>query len=662
MGPVEVNQIKQLISSRRYEDASTIINKILEKNPRSAKALHLRGYIKALTQDAKLGIADIEEAVRLNPQDKEAWVDLGLFQKQAKNYDAALIALGKALNLGVDFIALVNLADLYLDIKDYAQAIKLYEAAFQFNDKDSTALYCCGIAYYHGEKYNEAAQYFHKALSINPREPGANYFLSSIYNLANHRLRALEFYKNELALNPSNVNVLISYGNALQYLGKVKEGLQYYSQGTRAQNSANLYSFLLYIMHHDPDTRDQHLLEAATECYTKCFLPLKQNILITTRENKAKNKIRLGFVSMHFRKSSAEFAALDIFKNLNREEFEIYFYSYTNFNHHDELTEEFKTLADSWTDINDMDLQTTVSKIQNDDIDILVDLVGHVKDNRLEIFACKPAPVQVSWLHYFGTTGLPEMDWVIANDHAIPPTAEQYYTEKVYRMPSVYVPHKSKFLDIKIDLDIPIRKNGYITFGSLNRFSKINSDVLNLWSQVLQETENSRLIMCAKVLMEDLMKEHIWNIFKQHGIAQERIILEPYPEIEAFYKKFNEIDVHLDPFPYGGGTTTFDASWMGVPTICLTGERWTSRFGLIILDAIGCGELVTSNQEEYIKLAKKFSNNPDLVEHYKKTLRDKFLSSDFFNYDKLTHDLEDAFRSIYSAAGLKTGVSLNAGI
>jgi predicted O-linked N-acetylglucosamine transferase (SPINDLY family) len=156
--------------------------------------------------------------------------------------------------------------------------------------------------------------------------------------------------------------------------------------------------------------------------------------------------------------------------------------------------------------------------------------------------------------------------------------------------------------------------------------------------------------MCAKVLTDKLMQKHIWWIFKQNGISEDRIILEPYPEIEAFYKKFNEIDIHLDPFPYNGGTTTFDSLWMGTPTINLLGDRWASRFGLMILDAIGCKELVAESPEEYLNLAIKFAQNPNLIETYKKTLREKFLNSGFFDYQQLTKDLEVAFKQIYASS------------
>jgi protein O-GlcNAc transferase len=645
----KLNQIKQFILSNDFKSASHLIDKLQNSQEEKSKVKYLKGFLASYSGNQQEGISLIESALAENPSDKEAWVDLGIIYRQASKFEQALEAFTKAHELGVDFITLSNLGDIHFDLQNYDQAIRYYGEAIKLNQNDFSVFFYLGVSLYNTSHYQDAYNVFVKCLELNPNSPKVNLFLGLIFSKHNQNFPAISYLKKELEIDSNNITANLSLGNNLQLIGEPEAATFYYQKGTLSNKTADAYSFLLYIMHHNPKVSDEDLYKVAQEYYKECLIPQIQKINNTPKpRTKINSKIRLGFVSMNFRQASAEFAVLDSFKNFNRDKFELFFYDFCPYNlPEDEITEEYKQIADKWTNIRSKELQEIVDTIRDDEIDILVDLVGHVKGNRLEIFACKPAPIQVSWLHYFGTTGLPEMDWVIANEEAISKEAERHYSERVYRIDGAYVTHKIKAMNIPLKESIAFEKNGYISFGSFNRFSKINSEVLSTWARILSEVKNSKLIFAAKALEEEAMANYINIFFENKGISKDRIIFRPYPEIYEFYRQFNDIDIHLDPFPYNGGTTSFDALYMGTPCINLVGKRWTERFGEIIFKETGCLELTAKSKDEYINKTIELSKDINRLKKYKKELRDKFLNSDFFNYKQLTINLEEAFESMY---------------
>lgn len=594
-------------------------------------------------------INDLKSNIDKNPLDRISWLNLGLFYREIKDYRNSLKALEKAHELGKDFVTYANLGDHYFELRDYAAAINYYAEAIQLNQNDFSVFFFLGVSLYNINRFQDALKVFSKCLELNPASQKINLFLGLIYSKFNQNFLAISHFKRELELNPDNASANSALGNALQLIGNADSAVHYYKKGTELNKTANAYSFLLYIMHHSPQVTDKDMFEVAQDFYQNILLPQKKSINLPEPKLVKKNKIRLGFVSMSYRKGTAEYAAIDTLKAINKEKFELYFYDFCPFNFEDdEVTDEYKALADKWIDIRNKDLRAVVDIISDDAVDILVDLVGHIKNNRMEIFACKPAPIQVSWLHYFGTTGIPEMDWLITNNEAVPNGVEKYYSERIYRIDGAYVPHKAKVSNIAMAEDLPFERNGYISFGSFNRFSKITIEVLELWAGILNSVESSRLIMSAKALEEESMQVYIHKIFAEKGISEDRLSLNPYPDLEEFYRQFNDVDIHLDPFPYNGGTTTFDSLYMGVPVVSLSGERWTCRFGQIIAKEVECMELIANTKEEYLCIVKDLAINTDKLKSYRKNLRDKFLKSDFFNYKKLAKNLEKAFEFMYN--------------
>ena len=230
--------------------------------------------------------------------------------------------------------------------------------------------------------------------------------------------------------------------------------------------------------------------------------------------------------------------------------------------------------------------------IQKDEIDILVDLAGHTANNRILVFARKPAPIQISWIGYLATTGLSTMDYKIADNYTDPPgKTEQFYTEKLMRLPEsflCYLPDK----DSPEVGPLPALSTGHITFGSFNNFAKVTSEVFALWAKILNELPDSRLILKGKSFRDKTTCQYAINMFTQRGIAAERITLQPSDPSPKHLESYNLVDIGLDTFPFNGAATTCEAMWMGVPVITLAGTAYHSRVGVSLLSNVGLPELI----------------------------------------------------------------------
>jgi predicted O-linked N-acetylglucosamine transferase (SPINDLY family) len=286
--------------------------------------------------------------------------------------------------------------------------------------------------------------------------------------------------------------------------------------------------------------------------------------------------------------------------------------------------------------------------IQRDKIDILTDLAGHTANNRILLFARKPAPVQVSWIGYPATTGLSAMDYKIVDSYTDPPgMTEQYYTEKLLRMPEsflCYLPDK----DSPEVGPLPALSSGHITFGSFNNFAKVTPEAMDVWAKILQALPGSRLVLKAKSLSGKGIREHIADTFMQRGIAAERLhMLGWEPSVGDHLGTYNRIDISLDTFPYNGTTTTCEALWMGVPVITLAGNTHASRVGVSLLINAGVSELIAKTCDEYLAIAVALATDTRRLQSMRERLRNMMRQSPLTDAKRFVNALETHYRMIW---------------
>jgi predicted O-linked N-acetylglucosamine transferase (SPINDLY family) len=325
----------------------------------------------------------------------------------------------------------------------------------------------------------------------------------------------------------------------------------------------------------------------------------------------------------------------------DRSEFEVYCYP-TNYLQ-DKVTGRMRACVDHWCSLADLDDNNAAERIRDDQIDILVDLSGHTADNRLLVFARKPAPVQVSWLGYMMTTGLSAMDYRISDDYADPAgRTETLHTEALWRLPSVSVfqpPEDSPPIG-----SLPVLTAGRFTFGCLNSPAKLGPDVVATWARILTALPDARLLLGNAG--DPAIRTRLVQEFAKHGVAESRLWFQPKLPLAEYLHLHHQIDLGLDPFPYNGGATSCYSLWMGVPFVALSGDRYMARMGVSLLTSVGLGKLVAGSPDEYVALACKLASDPPHLAAIRGSLRERMANS-IGDGARFTRNLESAYREMW---------------
>ena len=348
----------------------------------------------------------------------------------------------------------------------------------------------------------------------------------------------------------------------------------------------------------------------------------------------AKKKIKVGFLSPDFKQShSITYFIQNLIKDLKETKYETYGLSLLKIDQHDETTEKFKNLFGNWNNLDDKSDQKVVEIIQDLNIDILIDLVGLWSDNRVNIFNTRICPLQISWLGFNNSTGLKEIDFILADTNTVQNEEKEYVT-KIYKLPKIWNSHCG-FEYKRVYNELPVKKNNCFTFGSLNNFMKINDEVLNTWIKILKKVKNSKLILKSSLyLCEDVIKKK----FEKEGLANSIEILKKTRRSDflTHLNLYDRIDLCLDTFPFTGVTTTFEALWKNVPVITKSGYNFNSRCGESILKNANLDKFVASNNNEYVDKAVFFASNINELDKERKMLFNEVEKSPLFNTKEFT--------------------------
>jgi predicted O-linked N-acetylglucosamine transferase (SPINDLY family) len=286
--------------------------------------------------------------------------------------------------------------------------------------------------------------------------------------------------------------------------------------------------------------------------------------------------------------------------------------------------------------------------IRDDQIDILVDLTMHMADNRLLVFARRPAPVQATYLAYCGTTGLVAIDYRLTDPFLDPPYENDagggpIYSEESICLPETYWCYRPP-AEIELRSTPPTLNSGHVTFGCLNNFCKVTGATLDAWGQLMQRVPGSRLVIHAR---PGSHRDRVRDFFTSQNIAPDRLTFADKLPLRDYLRLYEAIDVALDSFPYGGGTTTCDALWMGVPVVSLAGQTAVSRGGLSILSNLGLPELVAADVEGYIEIASGLARDLSRLADLRGTLRNRMLRSPLMDAPRFARNIETAYRRMW---------------
>jgi predicted O-linked N-acetylglucosamine transferase (SPINDLY family) len=449
--------------------------------------------------------------------------------------------------------------------------------------------------------------------------------------------------RQAIALKPDYANAYNHLGNTLRDLGRLEEAEASYRQAISLKpDFVDALSNLLFSQSSRAFDSALHLKEALH--YANAISKKISSRFTEWSCVKKPQRLRIGFMSGDFKNHPVGYFLEGLLTQLNPSSVELFAYP-THFIE-DELTARIKPCFASWTPLFNKSDKEAARLIHNDGVHILIDLSGHTAKNRLPIFAWKPAPIQISWLGYWATTGVPEIDYLLGDPHVTPPEDDNQFTEKVWRLPETRWCFTPPDVDIEVS-EPPAVNHGYVTFGCFNNATKVNDEVMALWTKILNAIPNSRLLLKAKQFRDQMARESIIQRFAAHGIDSKRISLEESEDRQKYFAAYNKIDIALDPFPFTGGTTSVESLWMGVPLVTLAGDSLISRQGVGVLMNTGLPDWIATDEDEYVAKAVAFSSDLKGLAKLRAGLRGHLLSSPLFNSSRFANHFEKAVWSMW---------------
>jgi protein O-GlcNAc transferase len=414
---------------------------------------------------------------------------------------------------------------------------------------------------------------------------------------------------------------------------------------------ANIHSDMLFNLHHLPDIDQQTIFDAHIK-WAKLHAPVEKAATSHCNNPDPARRLKIGYISPDFRLHAVAFFAEPLISAHNRQNVEVF--GYANVTKFDLTTDYIKGKFDQYRNICGLDTESLVNLIRSDGIDILVDLAGHTTGNSLPAMAYKPAPIQVSYLGYPGTTGMRQIDYRLVDGIVTPAEQQKFYTEELIELPNPFFCFADNDLPIA---PLPAQSSGFITFGSSQNNCKINNQTLSLWAGVLQLQKDSRLVLRFARGDDPQIREFYLRQFEKLGIERTRIEIYGFLPYADYLKQYEKIDIALDTFPFNGHTTICDALSMGVPTISLTGETFASRLGLCILKSVGLEFFSAQTKDEYIKKAVALAQNSKSLAQIRQSTRARMQAGNLCNRKKFADSVEEAYRKMWQKWCLKQNQS-----
>lgn len=596
----------------QLEEAISCYQKALEMNPSLVQAY--RNLCNALkgTKRVDEAIQCLQRGVRVNPDAISLWTDLGNFYREQMASEKAAACYKKTIDLdphcaGPHF----NLGNALSDQGRYREAVSAYRAAVGLEPGYAAAYNNMGNSFYAQGQLQKAVKCYEQALKAKYDYPDALKNMGLAFEKQGLISHAIDCYRLALSLNPAD---------------------------------AGCHSGLLFAMHYAPKLTNRDILAESQSWWRQHG---EVHACRCRRHNRfdPSKRLRVGYVSADFRMHSVSYFFLPLLEGHSEA---VETFCYANVRRPDQMTARIKGLADHWHSIVGKSDAAVARQIAEGGIDILVDLSGHTANNRLPVFARRPAPIQMTWLGYPNTTGMPVMDYRLTDDIADPAgEADQYHTERLIRLPKGFLCYSPPEGGADVS-SLPALRHGRVTFGSFNNLSKVNERVIEVWAMILKKVPESSLILKSKPLADERIRLRYLEMFSRYGISSDRIDFRAYaPSVQEHLSLYNQVDIGLDPFPYNGATTTCEALWMGVPVITLKGDRHSSRVGASILTRVGFEDLISDTKEGYVKTARSLAVNLDKLKELRSVIRNRMEESPLCDARFFAGRMEAVYREMW---------------
>ena len=605
--------------------------------------LNLGAALQALGQLDEAA-ASYRQVLSIRPDDADAHNNLGSILKAQGKLEEAVASYRQALSINPDFAeAYYNLGNILQNQGQLDDAIGNYQHALSIKPNYADAHYNLGNALHDQGWLDDAIASYRQALSIKPGFADAHNNLGVALQAQGRLGEAAECYRQALLIKSDYVEAHTNLGNVFKDKGQLEEAVACYRQALSINTDfPQAYSNLLLTMQYMGTATPAEIF-AEHQRYAERFEAPHKAYWQPHRNNRhPERRLRIGYVSGDFWNHAVAFFIEPVLACHDKSRVEVY--CYYNNTKHDNHTEQIASHADHWLACAGMGDEQLAERIRADGIDILVDLSGHTAHNRLPVFARKPAPIQVTWIGYAGTTGLSAMDYRITEAYMDPPgLTERYNSETLTRLPHTGAAYRPEPGCPPVN-PLPALTSGKLVFASLNNLTKINQSVVNLWGRILAALPHARLMLGN--VTDSGIRQRLIEMFGTAGIAAERLILQPRLTTADYLALHHQIDLALDTFPYNGGTTTIHSLWMGVPVITLAGGHMASRCGVALLSRAGLGEFIAYSEEEYLQRAIQFAQDLPGLNRVRQSLRER-MSGEDCNPEIITRHMEAAYREMW---------------
>ena len=593
----------------------------------------------------------LRRACQLRPAWPEACFELGVALQELGQTDEALLWFERATRLLPEHgMMQFRFADALWANRETARAITHYQAALAVMPQAVELLSDLSRALHAAGQFEAAVVMSQRALALDSSSVEARLHLGRSLLELERLGEALDALRAVLRVAPTNLDALLGFSSAAFRAGMVKEVVPRLRAALAQAPSAALHSNLVFAAAFHPELSTDEVLAEALAWAKTYAEPLSLPVRTHTNDRSASRKLRIGYVSPDFWDHVLSLFMRPVFRAHDREQVEVVCYS--SVARPDSVTAELRGLADVWHDVRALDDAALAERIRADKIDVLVDMTMHMADNRLQTFARRPAPVQVAWLAYPGTTGLTQMDYRITDRHLDPPVEPlgegdfpviaklAGYSEQSLILRDTFWCYDACVQDKPVS-PLPASNRGFITFGCLNNLAKVSEGVVELWARVLGAVPGSHMLLRAPA---GEPRRLALETFAAAGVAADRVHFVERLSRTAYLDQYASIDVCLDTFPYNGHTTSLDSLWMGVPVVTLVGKTVVGRAGLCHARNLGLDELVAQTPDELVARAVALTADLDRLAKLRAELRARLAASPLMDAPRFARQLEQGYR------------------
>jgi predicted O-linked N-acetylglucosamine transferase (SPINDLY family) len=604
-----------------------------------ANALLIQGQPDEAIENYRLALARRPEFPEANNNLAKALVDNG-------EVDEAIGLYHRALAQKPDFAeALYNLGNAWKRKGRLDKSIECLRRAIAIKPSFAEAHNNLGISLFVAGQLGPAIESFQKTLALKTHSAVTQYNLANALRDSARFDDAIASYQRAIVLDPKLIEAHNNLGSVLRDSGELDLAIASYRRALALDPAyISARDNLLFALPFHPDSTAQSLLHESRLWSRQHAEPLKKFLLPHGNDRKPDRRLRIGLISPDFRNHPIGRFILPLVVGHNRQALEIFCYADNLAG--DDITATLKSHCGMWRNISGLSNEKVAELIRQDGVDILVDLTMHMADNRLLVFARKPAPVQVTYLAFLCGTGLDTIDYRFTDRFIDPDEADdKFYTEKSVRLTASYWCYQPSLTTGPVN-ELPALSKGAVTFGCLNNFAKVSAAAIETWARLLNQISVARLLLhsqpgshCQRTL----------EFLSTHGVSSDRIEIVGRVSTPQYFETYRRIDIALDPFPYPGGTTTCDALWMGVPVVTLAGANAVARAGVSILSNAGLPELIATSLSDYVRIAADLAGDLTRLAGMRSTLRDRLKHSALMDAERYCRSVEAAFRHMWQA-------------